>query len=69
MRRAERVSQKAKKSKAMEQDSQRDLFFPIVNSGALMWPFLLTASLFPTGIFVFYSVNEIIRTYRPNGLV
>jgi len=35
-----------------------------MNSGALMGPFLLTARLFTTGIFVFYSVNEIIRTYK-----
>jgi putative oxidoreductase len=53
----------------MEQDSQHDLFFPIVNSGALMGPFLLTARLFTTGIFVFYSVNEIIRAHGANGLV
>ena len=53
----------------MEEGSQRDLFSPIVNSDALMGPFLLTARLFTTGIFVFYIVNEIIRARGPNGLL
>ena len=53
----------------MEEDSQRDLFAPIVNSDALMGPFLLTARLFTTGIFVFYVVNQIMRTHEPNALL
>ena len=53
----------------MEDSYQRDLFSPILKSSALMGPFLLTARLFTTGIFVFYLVNEIIRVHGPNGLL
>ena len=53
----------------MEDKYQRDLFSPILESSALMGPFLLTARLFTTGIFVFYLVNEIMRAHGPNGLL
>lgn len=53
----------------MEDSYQRDLFSPILKSSALMGPFLLTARLFTTGIFVFYLVNEIMRAHGPNGLL
>jgi putative oxidoreductase len=51
----------------MEDSYQRDLFSPLLMSQVLMGPFLLTARLFTTGIFVFYLVNEIIRMRRPDG--
>jgi putative oxidoreductase len=53
----------------MEDSYPHDLFSPILKSSALMGPFLLTARLFTTGIFVFYLVNEIMRVHGPNGLL
>ena len=53
----------------MEEHAPRDLFAPILSSDALMGPFLLTARLFTTGIFVFYVVNEIVQTHLPSGLI
>ncbi len=53
----------------MEDSYQRDLFSPLLKSQALMGPFLLTARLFTTGIFVFYLVNEIIRMRGPDGFL
>jgi len=39
----------------------RVIFAPVVSSDALMGPFLLTAPLFMTGIFVFYVLSEIAK--------
>jgi putative oxidoreductase len=52
----------------MKDNSQRDLFAPILGSDALMGLFLLTARLFTTGIFVFY-IDEIVKMHAPSGLV
>jgi putative oxidoreductase len=52
----------------MKDDFQHDLFAPILRSDALMGPFLLTARLFTTGIFVFY-INEIVKMHMPGGLL
>ena len=38
----------------MDENTQGDLFAPILRSDALMGPFLLTARLFTLGIFIFY---------------
>jgi putative oxidoreductase len=55
--------------KSMEESSQRDLFSPILNSHALLGPFLLAARLFTTGIFVFYIISEIDRVHGFSGLL
>ncbi len=51
----------------MEENPPRDLFYPILSSELLMGPFLLTARLFTTGVFVFYILDEL-HTARPAGL-
>jgi putative oxidoreductase len=43
----------------MSENTQRDLFAPILRSDALMGPFLLTARLFTLGIFFFYIEYEV----------
>lgn len=49
-----------------DDNSQHDLFAPILNNDALMGPFLLTARLFMSGIFVFYLLHvfDIFREER-----
>jgi putative oxidoreductase len=53
----------------MDENSQRDLFAPILSSDALMGPFLLTARLFTTGIFIFYIYSEIVRIHEPGMFI
>ena len=54
----------------MEDNSQRDLFAPILSNDALMGPFLLIARLFTTGIFVFYIYFEIVKIiHAPSALL
>jgi putative oxidoreductase len=52
----------------MEENRRRDLFFPILSSDSLMGPFLLTARLFTTGIFVFYILDEIRTPHATSAL-
>jgi len=52
----------------MEEDSQLDLFAPILRSDALMGPLLLAARLFTTGIFVFYTQN-VVTNNAPSGFL
>jgi putative oxidoreductase len=53
----------------MEGNYQRDLFAPIWSSDALMGPFLLTARLFTTGIFVFYIFYVAAKIHAPGVLL
>jgi len=53
----------------MEENRRRDLFFPILSSDLLMGPFLLTARLFTTGIFVFYILDEIRAPHAASALI
>jgi len=52
----------------MNDNSQPDLFAPILTSDALMGPLLLVARLLTTGIFVFYILNELAKIH-PLGLL
>lgn len=47
----------------MGRSVHRDWFAPILSSDAIMGPFLLTARLFTTGVFVFYILDEIHTTH------
>jgi putative oxidoreductase len=53
----------------MEDHSQPDLFSPLVNSEALMGPFLFTARLFTTGIFAFYIFKELTKIDAPGAFI
>lgn len=53
----------------MKENSQRDLFAPILSNEALMGPFLLIARLLTTGIFIFYIYNEIVRIHEPGVFI
>jgi putative oxidoreductase len=46
-----------------------DLFYPILRRDALMGPFLLTARLFTTGIFLFYIFNQVTRAHGSHALL
>ena len=52
----------------MQENAPRDLFSPILSSDFLMGPFLLTARLFTTGVFVFYILDEF-HSGRTNVLI
>src|SRR6202142_4109309 len=52
----------------MGENAPRDLFSPILRSEFLMGPFLLTARLFTTGVFVFYILDEL-RSGRTSLLI
>jgi len=51
--------------KTLQENSQRDLFAPILGSAALMGALLLTARQLTIGIFVFYIFNESVRIHAP----
>jgi putative oxidoreductase len=51
------------------EEAPRDLFTPLVSNDALMGPFLLVARLFTTGIFVFYTINEVVKNHQPSVLI
>jgi len=53
----------------MGENPERDLFFPILSSDALMGPFLLIGRLFTTGIFVFYTFNLVTKIHSPGALL
>ncbi len=52
----------------MQEHPPRDLFWPIVSSDLLMGPFLLTARLFTTGVFVFYILDALHASHATNAL-
>jgi len=52
----------------MEENPQRDVFSPILNSSLLMGPFLLIARVFTTGVFVFYILDEIRAPHATSAL-
>jgi putative oxidoreductase len=52
----------------MEDASHSDLFAPILRSDALMGPLLLTARLFTTGIFVFYT-QKVVTNHASSGFL
>jgi putative oxidoreductase len=53
----------------MEENPQRDVFSPILNSSLLMGPFLLIARVFTTGVFVFYILDDIRATRGTSALI
>ncbi|MGD0964905.1 MAG: DoxX family protein [Candidatus Acidiferrales bacterium] len=53
----------------MEEHPPHDLFSPLLNSNLLMGPFLLTARLFTTGVFVFYILDELHTTRATGALI